>query len=332
MAEIRITYNPETIKNVSNLNGLKGKNLVANHVFTNEDWLDSSNEGKNQFDHEISGDEFLNFAKHIDTDGNCNITDAEMEAWRQANKGQGHEVHDSFSDIEIMELFDLAFTQANNETGKSDAGYINTDGMDEFGNSSERTRSYDTSNSKSNRRTFVAQEYDKWASTIDTSKFADPSLAGTNSNSRSVFTTPKAEDTEADKQETVSYDTNEMAKVDEQGAEAVEKFDQNTLVKLKNTNLVAQNIYAHEEWLDKDEKDGKATNQNVDGQISGEELAAFAKHVDKDNNGTIDYNEFTAWRDANISVGNTAHANFTYAQVMEVLDVANQYIKSTQGK
>ncbi|MBR1977048.1 hypothetical protein IKA15_02075 [bacterium] len=339
MAEIRITYNPETIKNVSNLNGLKGKNLVANHVFTNENWLDSNEQGKNSTDHKISGDEFLNFAKHIDRDGDCKITDKEMEDWRKANKEQGLKVHDSFSDKEIMELFGMVFNEANSATGKNNAGQVHSpDSSNGSGNNngSNGRTGYDSTGATSDRETLMGQNYDIWANTLDLSRVVDDGTAQNNNNQRSTTdpasTVTKAEDTTADKKETVSYDTTSMAEVDKKGADAVKEFDKNTLLKLKNTNLVAQNIYAHEEWLDKDEKDGKATNQNVNGEISGEELAAFAKHVDQNNDGKIDYNEFTTWRDANINVGNKAHANFTYAQVMEVLNVANQYIKSTQGK
>ena len=128
MAEIRVTYNPESIKNISELNGMKGKNLVANEIYANEDWLDSDQDGDNPFNHEVSGTEFLNFAKHIDTNGDNKITDTEIENWRSSNKGVGNSAHKSFSDEEVVVLY------ARKRGGKTMADKLSAEILDAFNN------------------------------------------------------------------------------------------------------------------------------------------------------------------------------------------------------
>lgn len=314
MSEIRISYDPEVIKQVTGLNGLKGKNLVANEIYAHEDWLDDSQTGSNVTDHEISGAEFLNFAKHIDTDGDNKITDTEIEQWRASNKSVGNTAHRGFSDEEVMELFDLVITQANEKTGKN-AGLIYPDGD----NSASKTSIFDIDSSEGNgyRRTLPAKNYDAWADSIDTSRVTDD---GSSSSKQSGYSIERASDTEEAKSKEVEYDTIALSSA---GEDDVDK----TLKQMRGTNFVVQNIYAHEEWLDDNKYDGKATNKNVNQKISGKELASFANHIDQNNDGTITYDEFKKWREDNISAGNTAHANFTYEQVQEIFNAVNKNLK-----
>ena len=306
MSEIRITYNPTNIKQVTDLNGLKGKNLVANEIFANEDWLDADADGDNPTDHKISGTEFLNFAKHIDTNENNEITDAEIEKWRQNNVSVGNTAHNSFSDEEVMELFDLVITQANEQTGKKNSGTIYPDsGSSRNANQGDF---FDSGEGVSHRYSLAAQNYDKWAGSVDTERVAG--LYDTENTPTVTFSTPTTQsratqDTEA------TYDTDALKTM------STNKVN-DSIKNLKGTNLVVQNIYAHEEWLDEDEHDGKATNKNVDNKISGAELANFARHIDSNHDGKITESEFNTWRSDNISVGNSAHANFTYEQVQEI--------------
>lgn len=312
MAEIRITYNSESIKNISELNGMKGKNLVANEIYANEDWLDADQDGDNAFDHEISGVEFLNFAKHIDTNGDEKITDVEIENWRSGNKGVGNSAHKSFSDEEVVELFGMVIDQANAESGRDDAGYIYT-----TSDNTRNTVNFDSDPSLSNRISLTGRKTDALLESFDNSRLMS---SGNNSgnytlkiDSSRTIDTSRATDTADTKEEVLEYDTSELSSKSTNTVNS-------TMKQLKATNLVAQNIYAHEEWLDENENDGKATNKNVDGKISGEELASFAKHVDQNNDGKITYSEFDQWRTNNIDVGNSAHANFTYEQALEVFN------------
>ncbi len=312
MAEIRVTYNPESIKNISELNGMKGKNLVANEIYANEDWLDSDQDGDNPFNHEVSGTEFLNFAKHIDTNGDNKITDTEIENWRSSNKGVGNSAHKSFSDEEVVELFGMVIDQANRESGRDDAGYIYT-----TSDNTRNTVNFDSDPSLSNRISLTGRKTDALLESFDNSRLMS---SGNNSgnytlkiNSSRTIDTSRATDTADTKEEVLEYDTSELSSKSTNTVNS-------TMKQLKATNLVAQNIYAHEEWLDENEHDGKATNKNVDGKISGAELASFAKHVDQNNDGKITYSEFDQWRTNNIDVGNSAHANFTYEQALEVFN------------
>ncbi len=314
MSEIRISYDPEAIKQVTGLNGLKGKNLVANEVYAHEDWLDDAQCGANSTDHEISGTEFLNFAKHIDTDGDNKITDTEIEQWRASNKSVGNTAHKGFSDEEVMELFDLVITQANEKTGKS-SGKIYTGSTESAGNS---VFDFNSSGGVGNRRTLPAKNYDAWADSIDTSRIVYDDA--TSSSVKNSYTVARAIDTEEAKSKNVEYDSAALSSASDDVVDS-------TLKQLRGTNFVVQNIYAHEEWLDGNKYDGKATNKNVDLKISGEELASFASHIDQNNDGRITYDEFKQWREDNISAGNTAHANFTYEQVQEIFNSVNKRIK-----
>ena len=310
MAEIRVTYNPESIKNISELNGMKGKNLVANEIYANEDWLDSDQDGDNPFNHEVSGTEFLNFAKHIDTNGDNKITDTEIENWRSSNKGVGNSAHKSFSDEEVVELFGMVIDQANRESGRDDAGEIYSADSDSLA----RNNVFDSGSGTSDRLSVTGRNYEIWSHTLDTGRTKASSDDDDDDGFAFTLKTPsRASDTQETKEEEVTYDTSELTSM---STSSVNK----TMKQLKSTNLVAQNIYAHEEWLDENEQDGKATNKNVDGKISGAELASFAKHVDQNNDGKITYSEFDQWRTNNIDVGNSAHANFTYEQALEVFN------------
>ena len=307
MAEIRITYNSDSIKNISELNGMKGKNLVANEIFANEEWLDADQDGDNAFDHKVSGVEFLNFAKHIDTNGDEKITDAEIENWRSSNKDVGNSAHKSFSDEEVVELFGMVIDQANAESGKNDAGFIYSASGNE-----RNTGVFDSDPSSSNRISLTGRKTDALLESFDNSRVISSS-SGDAPKYKLTIDSSRAIDTQDTKEEILKYDTSELSSKD---TNTVNK----TMKQLKSTNLVAQNIYAHEEWLDENENDGKATNKNVDGKISGAELASFAKHVDQNNDGKITYSEFDQWRSNNIDVGNSAHANFTYEQALEVFN------------
>ncbi len=305
MSEIRISFDPEAIKQLTTLNGVKGKNLVANNLYAHEEWLDDDNDGDNPTDHEISGTEFLNFARHIDTDANNVIYDDEIEGWRQANKNVGNSVHNDFTDEEVVELFDMVIKQAEQETGKN-SGSTNLAKTNKNDDSSSvaKTKSdypyagfvYDPSSP----HTLAKQKYDWWAEHGGNDK-------------QDTITFSNVNKIETDKNSDISYSESDLSKKSESSVDGA-------LSKLKGTNFVVQNMYAHEEWLDENEHDGKATNKNVNEKISGKELASFARHIDNNHDGKITKEEFEQWKTNNIAVGNSAHANFTFDQVQEIFN------------
>lgn len=96
----------EALKNLGTLN-LKNTNKAGENLYENEKWLSD-----NAADGEIDGVEFLNFAKHLDGDGNGVITEEEVNNWQKSNVDAGNEAHKDFSFDMIAELFSKAINKA----------------------------------------------------------------------------------------------------------------------------------------------------------------------------------------------------------------------------
>lgn len=116
-----IKFNQSILKYMKSLSLSNAKNmdLEFNPVFKNleynERYLGEENDGKHKSDGMLSGEEFLNFASHIDTNGNSEITEEEIDAWRDANVAVGNKGHANFTNEQVEEVFRIVEEEASNE-------------------------------------------------------------------------------------------------------------------------------------------------------------------------------------------------------------------------